>query len=130
MKTGTLQAIAMADESFPKTARIRKQADFDLVYSSDCYAADQTLVVRGRINDTGSTRLGLSISRKVGNAVVRNRWKRTIREAFRRNRDRIGDGLDLVVRPRKGARCDYQRISQSLIALSRRINRKLNNKAR
>ena len=100
----------MTDESFPKSARLRKQAEFDDVYGVDCFAADQTLVIRGRKNGLQRTRLGLSVSRKVGNAVVRNRWKRTIREAFRRNQARICPGLDIVARPRKGAVCDFHKL--------------------
>ena len=61
------------------------------------------LVVQGCANGLPHTRLGLSVSRRVGNAVLRNRWKRIIREAFRTQRDELPVGLDLVVRPRRGA---------------------------
>jgi ribonuclease P protein component len=47
--------------------------------------------------DGGGSRLGLSIGRKTGNAVVRNRWKRVIREAFRLNRHRLLEDWDLVI---------------------------------
>ena len=50
-----------------------------------------------------ASRLGVTVSRKVGNAVVRNRIKRRIREWFRRDRSAIGPGLDLVVIARAGA---------------------------
>ena len=61
--------------------RIRKQADFDRVYQARIYAADDVLVINGGANGLEHARLGLSVSRKVGNAVTRNRWKRLIREA-------------------------------------------------
>jgi len=96
-----------------------------MVYKSDVFAADEFLVIRARRNDLGVTRLGLSVSKKVGNAVVRNRWKRAIREAFRNQRSELPTGLDLVARPRKGAKCDTEGIFQSIKRLALRVNKKL-----
>src|SRR5947207_434886 len=56
--------------------RIRKQADFDRIYQARIYAADDVLVINGGANGLEHARLGLSGSRKGGNAVTRNRWKR------------------------------------------------------
>ncbi len=53
-------------------------------------------------NDLSYSRLGLSVSRKVGNAVKRNRVKRLIRELFRKNKDKFPKGYDIVFIPRKG----------------------------
>ena len=113
------------DESFPKSVRIRTQREFDLVYEADHFAADDTLVIRGRRNGLKTCRLGLSIGKPVGNAVVRNQWKRKIREAFRKQQLDLPAGLDLVVRPRKGAKCDYQAIFRSLSRLAARLDRKI-----
>ena len=96
-----------------------------MVFSEDHFAADDVLVIRARRNGLSHTRLGLSISRRVGNAVVRNRWKRLIREAFRRQKETLAGGLDLVVRPRKGAVCEYARIERALSKLVVRLNRKM-----
>ena len=115
----------MSDQRFPKEHRIRTQADFDRVYKARIFAADDVLVANGCANGLGYSRLGLSISRQVGNAVVRGAWKRKIREAFRLNRSLLPEGIDLVVRPQKGAACDFHAIAQSLPALARRIARKL-----
>src|SRR5690349_9675621 len=100
---------------------LRKQADFDRVYQARAYAADDVLIINGCLNDLGRSRLGLSVGAVVGNAVKRNRWKRVIREAFRLSRQQIPVGLDLVVRPQKGAKADFHAASRSLPALASRI---------
>jgi ribonuclease P protein component len=115
----------MSDQRFPKELRIRSQADFDRVYAARAFAADDVLVVNGGASDCQHPRLGLSISRKVGNAVIRNAWKRRIREAFRLVREQLPAGVDLVVRPQQGARCELEAIAQSLPALAKRVARKL-----
>ncbi|HUE74755.1 MAG TPA: ribonuclease P protein component [Pirellulaceae bacterium] len=115
----------MSDQRFPKELRIRRQADFDRVYKARAYAADDVLVVNGCANGLDVPRLGLSVSRKVGSAVERNAWKRRIREAFRLARTTLPVGVDLVVRPQKGAACNFEAISRSLPALASRIARKL-----
>jgi ribonuclease P protein component len=105
--------VAMS-EAFPKSAHLRKPAEFEHVYAQETYAADGVLVVNVAANDLGITRLGLSISRKYGPAVVRNRWKRLIREAFRKLRSDLPAGLDLVIRPKRGAEPEYAAIAASL----------------
>ena len=69
-------------------------------------------------------RLGLSISKRVGNAPTRNRWKRLIREVFRKNRHSFPP-VDIVARPKKGATADYRAIWVSLPILVSRALRKL-----
>jgi ribonuclease P protein component len=112
----------MSKQNFSRTHRIRHQADFDRVYSSGCYAADQVLVMYADRNDREYCRLGLSVSRKVG---VRNRWKRLIREAFRGSRGALPAGLDLVIRPRRGAEADFQAILAALPRLAKQLDKKL-----
>ncbi|MGM0489453.1 MAG: ribonuclease P protein component [Planctomycetota bacterium] len=112
-------------QRFSRELRLRHQSDFDRVYAGNVHAADGMLVVLGRENGTGTCRLGLSISRRVGNAVVRNRWKRLIREAFRRQRATLPRGLDMVVRPRRGAEPSFGAISASLPRLAKRVERRV-----
>ena len=114
-----------SDQRFLRAYRLRKRDDFDRVYRRNVHAADDVLVVLGCENELTHPRLGLTVSRKVGPAVVRNRWKRIIREVFRKSRSRLPAGMDLVVRPRKGAAPEYRKIEQSLPKLAERLAGKL-----
>lgn len=71
----------------------------------------------------GPTRLGLAVSRRVGGAVERNRIKRILREAFRKERGNLPPGYDLVVIPLspEGAR-DLKRVRRSLVTLVLRLH--------
>ncbi len=115
----------MTHERFPPRYRLRSRKDFQRVYGAEAFAAGEQLVVRGCANELDHSRLGLSVSRKVGSAVVRNRWKRLIREAFRRSQSRLPAGLDLVVRPRAGAQPEYAAIADSLPKLAWRVAARL-----
>src|SRR5262245_10562397 len=119
----------MSSASFRPEHRLKKQEDFDRIYQARVFATDDVLVINGDRNDLPHCRLGLSVSKKVGTAVVRNRWKRLIREAFRLQRERLPAGLDLIVRPQKGASPDFEAISRSLTALVRRIAERLQRKS-
>lgn len=117
----------MSDQTFGRELRIRKAAEFDRVYKARLFAADDVLIVNGAANGLAHPRLGLSVSRKVGNAIVRNRWKRLIREAFRLSKERLPAGIDLVARPQKDAKPELPAIATSLVALARRIARRMPN---
>lgn len=79
---------------------LRSGADFRRVYARRRSAGDQWLIVYGCENGLPYLRLGLSVSRKVGSAVKRNRLRRLYREAFRLTRHEMAGGLDLVLIPR------------------------------
>lgn len=111
-------------KSFPKTVRLRKSAEFEAVYGVRQSAGDNLLVVHGRYNGLAHARLGLTVSRRVGNAVVRNRWKRSLREAFRQVRHRL-PALDLVVAPRPGIQPVVAELMVSLPSLAGRVEKRL-----
>ena len=115
----------MADARFPKTLHLLKQAEFDRVFATRAYAADDHLIVHGCTNELPISRLGLSVSKKSGNSPQRNYWKRSIREAFRLNREQMPRGIDLVVRPQKGAKADSLAIQRSLPALVQKLAKRL-----
>lgn len=82
---------------FPKSHHLRKGAEFDAVYAAKCAKRVGPLRVHGKPNDLGHARLGLSIGRRVGDAAVRNRLKRMLREAFRHLQHELPGAYDLVV---------------------------------
>jgi ribonuclease P protein component len=88
----------------PRRGRLSRSADFDRVYRQGRSHANRLLVLyafpRG---DDEPPRLGLSVSRKVGGAVERNRVKRLVREAFRAAAPELPAGLDVVVVARPDA---------------------------
>ena len=95
-----------ASRGRPKRGRLSRSADFDRVYRQGRSVANRWLVLYAFPNDDAAAgpRLGLSVSRKVGGAVDRNRVKRLLREAFRAEADRVPADRDIVVVARPEAR--------------------------
>jgi ribonuclease P protein component len=113
------------DFTFPRSRRLLKKADFDRVFARRCSQGDGVVIVYAAENELAHCRIGLVVSRKAGNAVMRNRWKRCLREAFRLAQHDLPTGLDLVVLPRAGATPTLPRIQQSLLRLTQRLQRQL-----
>jgi ribonuclease P protein component len=104
--------------------RLQKSAEFRRVYEARRSASDERIIVYVLENQFDFPRLGLSVSRKVGNAVARNRWKRLLREAFRLNVAKLPAGYDLVVVPRPNFKPELQPLIESLASVSRRAARR------
>ncbi len=114
-----------SDFRFLKRYRLKLRTEFDVVFEHGSVASDNVLVTHAIRNSLGYTRIGLSIAKRVGSAPIRNRWKRWMREAFRLNRLLLPIGLDIVIRPRRGAIGSFQAVEKSMVKLFRELDRKL-----
>ena len=100
------------------TESLRNNRDFVNVYESGKSYANKYLVVYTLKNGSDINRLGISVSKKVGNSVVRHRLKRLIKESYRLHEKVFNSGLDIVVIARKGSdACDYAGIDSALLHL-------------
>ncbi len=103
-----------------KTESLKNTAQFKTVYENGKSRANKDLVMYVLDNRTDSNRLGISVSKKVGNSVVRHRLCRLIRESYRLHEDMFDSGLDIAVVVRRGAdHCTYHDIESSLIHLAK-----------
>jgi ribonuclease P protein component len=117
-------------QAFPKTLRLRTTPQFQRVFERRVSVSDELTIMYGCENELGYTRAGLSVSRKVGKANVRNRWKRLLREAFRTTRSRWPVGLDVVLIPQRHAAPDFHRLRESLPQLAARLEKRLQKRKR
>lgn len=119
----------MTGFTFQKSQHLRAKADFERVYSIRQKAADGTLLIFVARNDFTITRIGLSVSKKHGGAVVRNRLKRLLREAFRFVQHELPSGIDLIAIPLSRERAALDAYKQSLVKLVSKLERRLEPKA-
>ncbi|MFA6957665.1 MAG: ribonuclease P protein component [Thermoanaerobaculia bacterium] len=93
-------------EGLPRSGRIQKRADFLLAYENGAKTHGRFVVVFVRGNDRDQPRLGVTVTKKLGKAVARNRAKRWVREVYRRARlhpPLAGKKIDIVVNVKPSA---------------------------
>ena len=91
---------------------------FRRLYATPGYA-NGYLVLYAKPNRSSTNRVGITVSKKLGHAVVRNRVRRRLREVYRLNEDRFTPGWDIVVVAR--SRCitaDFQKLTQAYLSLA------------
>lgn len=97
---------------------IKKNSDFQVVYKTGKSYANKQLVMYVKRTEAPGRRIGISVSKKVGNSVVRHHVTRLIRESFRLNESILETGLDIVVVARAAAKeSDYKTIERAYLHL-------------
>lgn len=109
-------------DRFGKDRRVRRRPEFTRVFETGIRVKGRFFTVLMASNDAGHPRLGLVASRKLGDAVRRNRAKRLIREVFRQTPPLPGrQGIDIVVIPRRELfDADYSSLESELRGVFRR----------
>lgn len=99
---------------------LKKNKDFQIVYRKGKSHANKYLVMYVCRNELSKNRIGISVSKKVGNSVIRHRLTRLIRESYRLQEDKFQNGCDIVVIARASAKeRTYQEIESALIHLGK-----------
>jgi ribonuclease P protein component len=111
--------------TFPQSRRLKTTAQFDHVYGRKRSVSDGVLIVYACENELGHPRLGCSVSKKIGNAVVRNRYKRLFREAFRLLQHDLPQGVDFILIPRPGPEPSQEAVKASLLKLAGQAAKRL-----
>lgn len=102
---------------------LKKNREFREVYKNGRSYANNCLVVYLLENNSQRNRLGISVSKKVGNSVVRHHLKRLIKESYRLHEEMFSSGLDIVAIARVGAdKADFHKIEAALLHLMRLHN--------
>ena len=102
---------------------LKKNKDFQNVYRNGKSYADKYLVMYVLENGLESNRIGISVSKKVGNSVVRHHLTRLIREAYRLNSNMFNSSLDIVVIARNTAKDKtYKEVESALLHLAKLHN--------
>jgi ribonuclease P protein component len=118
----------MASQRFPKRLRLLSAKEFERVFAARASVSDSWLVLHGATTEAGNARLGLTVPRRIGGAVLRNRWKRLLREAFRLSQHEL-PAVDFVCVPRSKSPPELSRLTESLRTLALRLQRKLQSRA-
>lgn len=103
------------------TDSLRKQEDFRNIYKNGKSLADPLLVLYVFPSGKDGNRLGISVSKKIGNSVVRHRVTRLVRESYRLNEEKIEKGYDLcfIARPRSKGQ-SFENMERSVLKLIKR----------
>lgn len=99
---------------------LKKKYDFDYVFKNGKSYANRNLVMYVIENESSNSRIGISVSKKVGNSVIRHRMTRLLRECFRLNEKQFCSHVDMVVIVRASAKdFDFWEMQKSFLHLCR-----------
>ena len=98
---------------------MRKNRDFQYMYDNGSSYANKYLVMITKENNTDKNSIGISVSKKVGNSVIRHHLKRLIKESYRLHEEEFNSGLNIVIIARvSAATADYKHIESALLHLA------------
>lgn len=104
------------------TVSLKENHLFRRLYQKGKTAADGRLALYVRRNGRNGNRLGLTVSTKLGHAVVRNRTRRRLREIYRLHEDELICGMDVVIVARvRAASSSYHQLEESFLRLARKL---------
>jgi ribonuclease P protein component len=117
-------------QRFRPWEHIRSPADFRRVFDRKRSVSDEHIILYACANNLPHSRLGLSVARKVGSAVRRNKLRRLYREAFRLTKSELPIGLDLVIIPLGEAIPTLDMLLQSFRTLVPKVSKRLAKEAK
>ncbi|MCP3982662.1 MAG: ribonuclease P protein component [bacterium] len=114
------------DQRFPRSHRLTARRQYLTVYAEGRRVSSASFTLFGMPNDVGACRLGITATRKVGGAVVRNRIKRRLRDVFRRNSWDAAPGIDVVVNARRSLlEREPEELKREFTSAMRRLTRRI-----
>ena len=115
----------MTEHKFPKSDRVLKRDGFRRVYEQGRKVQSRLFTAFLIANQAGNPRIGITVTRKIGNSVKRNRARRLLREAFRKNKWLAQTGVDIVINVKRAlTEAGYREVEDELVALLKRAGEK------
>jgi ribonuclease P protein component len=112
-------------QKFPKSDRILKREGFRRVYEQGLKVQSKYFTAFVAANQIDKPRIGITVTRKIGNSVERNRARRLLREAFRKNKWLAPKGVDIVINVKRSlVEAGYREVEAELVALLKRAGEK------
>ena len=104
------------------TAPLKKNYEFRRLYSRGKSAGTSRFTVYCRRNGTSGNRFGITVSTKIGKAVVRNKIRRRLREIYRLNEENLNRGYDIVIVARRKSRdSEYMQLNDDFVFLTKKL---------
>ena len=117
------QAQRAVSHGLPKQHRLRRRAEYLAVQQGGRSYRSRNVVALVLPNELGISRLGITVSKRVGKAVARNLVKRRLREIFRKNRRALPSGVDLVLIARAGSpKAEFGALNDEVVRLFEKIS--------
>ena len=112
----------MEDLKFRKRERLTRKSDFQTIFKNGTRYSTENFIIIIHQNNRDIRRIGISVSKKVGGAVKRNRVKRLVREFFRLHKDQLPDSKDFLFIAKPGStQLNYRGLSEEIVRIFRNV---------